>query len=90
MCKSSPMCKCGLETELTLHFLLRCRLYSTVRTKLLDDIYPAASSLMNYPDEKVFKILFHGSEYFTVKGNQLILQSTIKFFKSSERFDDPQ
>ena len=22
-----PMCKCGVETELTLHFLLRCRLY---------------------------------------------------------------
>ena len=33
-----PMCKCGLETETTLHFLLRCRLYSTIRTELLDDI----------------------------------------------------
>ena len=33
-----PMCKCGLETETTLHLLLRCRLYSTIRTKLLGDI----------------------------------------------------
>ena len=33
-----PMCKCGLETEKTLHFLLCCRLYSTIRTELLDDI----------------------------------------------------
>ena len=27
-----PMCKFGLETETTLYFLLRCRLYSTIRT----------------------------------------------------------
>ena len=33
-----PMCKCGLETKTTLHFLLRCRLYSTIKTELLDDI----------------------------------------------------
>ena len=34
-----PMCKCGLETETTLHFLLRCRMYSTIRTELLDDCF---------------------------------------------------
>ena len=34
-----PMCKYGLETEIALHFLLRCRMYSTIRTELLDDIY---------------------------------------------------
>ena len=47
-----PMCKCGLETETTLNILLRCRLYSTIRTQLLGDIYTAASSLTNYSDEK--------------------------------------
>ena len=47
-----PMCKCGVETETTLDFLLRCRLYSNIRTELLDDIYTVASSLTNYPDEK--------------------------------------
>ena len=51
-----PMYKCGLETETTLHFLLCCRLYSTVRTELLDNIYTVASSLMNYPDEKLLSI----------------------------------
>ena len=44
-----PVCKGGLETEKTLQFLLRCRLYSTIRTELLDDIYTGASSLTNYP-----------------------------------------
>ena len=61
------MCKCGLETETTLHFLLRYRLYSTIKTKLLDDIYTVAPSLTNYPDEKLFKStikLLKSSEHF--------------------------
>ena len=34
-----PMCKCGVETEKTLHFLLCCSLYSNNTTELLDNIY---------------------------------------------------
>ena len=83
------MCKCGLETETTHQFLLLSGLYSTIRTELLDDISTVDSSLTNYPDEKLLNILLYGSEYFSVKTNQSILKSTIKFLKSSERFDDP-
>ena len=71
------MCKCGLETETTLHILLCCRLYSTIRTELLDDIYTAVSSLTNYLDDKILSILLYGSEYFSVKTNQLIHYSHI-------------
>ena len=56
-----------------------------IRTELLDDIYTVDSSLMNYPDEKLLNIPLYGSEYFSVKTNQSILKSTIKFLKSSER-----
>ena len=84
-----PMCKWGLETETTLHFLLCCRLYSAIRTELLDDISAVDSSLTNYPDEKLLNILLYGLEYFSVKTNRSILKSTIKFLKSFERFDDP-
>ena len=76
------MCKCGVETETTLHFLLRCSLYSNIRTELLDDIYTVDSPLTNYPDEKLLNILLYGLEYFTVKTNQSILKSTIKFLKN--------
>ena len=74
------MCKCGLETETTLHFLLRCRMYSTIRTELLDDIYTDASSPTNYSDEKLLNILLYGSKYFSIKTNQSILKFTVKFF----------
>ena len=68
-----PMCKCSVETETTLHFHLRSRLYSTIRTEPLDDIYIVASSLTNYPYEKLLNILLYVSEYFSVKTNQSIL-----------------
>ena len=84
-----PTCKCSLETETTLHFLLHCRLHSTIRTELLGDKYIVASSLTNYPDEKLLNTLLYGSEYFNVKTNHSILNSTIKFLKSSEGFDNP-
>ena len=83
------MCKCCVETETTLPFLLRCRLYSNIRTKLLDNIHTVDSCLTNYPDEKLLNILFCGSEYFSFKTNQSISKSAIKFLKSSECFDDP-
>ena len=81
---------CGVETETTLHLLLRCRLYSSIRTEILDGIYTADSFLTNYPDKKLLNIFLYGSEIFGVKTTQLILlKFTIKFVKSSERFDDP-
>ena len=74
------MCKCGLETETTPQFHLRCMLYSTIRTELLDDIYTVASSLTNYTTKKLLWISFieflYGSDYFSVKTNQSILKST--------------
>ena len=69
------MSKLGLEPEAALHFLLSCRLYSAIRTELVDDISTVDSSLTNYPDEKLLNILLYGSEYFSVKTNRSTLQS---------------
>ena len=83
------MGKFGLESETTLLFLLCCRLYSTIRTELLDDISTANSFLTSYSDEKFLNILLYESEYLSVETNQSTLKSTIKFLKNSGRFDDP-
>ena len=70
-----PMWKCGPETVTTLPFLLRCRLYSAIRTELLEDICTVASYLTIYPDEKLLNIFLYESEYFNGKTNQSSLQS---------------
>ena len=50
------LCANTIETETTFLFLLRCRLYSTIKIEFLDDIYTVASSLTNYPDEKLLNV----------------------------------
>ena len=39
--------------------------------------------------KKSYNTFMYGSKNFSVKANQTILKSTIKFLKNSERFTDP-
>ena len=41
----NPMCKCDASTETTMHYLLRCQLYSVEREELLNSIYKLDSTL---------------------------------------------
>ena len=81
-----PMCSCGLETETTLHYLLRCNLYTDLRTELLNDICALNPTLKKLSHKKLLNILLYGSEDFRFKTNEKITKSTIKFLKTSERF----
>ena len=74
-----PMCRCGLEPETTLHYLLRCNLYSDLRTELLNDIRALNSTLKNLSYEKLLNILLYGSEDLSFNTNNKIMKSTIKF-----------
>ena len=75
-----PMCTLGLETETALHFLLSYRLYSTIRTELLNDISSVDLSLTNYPDEKILNILLYGSENFRVKTKRKLYNQIFETF----------
>ena len=84
-----PRCSCGLEPETTLHYLLRCSLYSDLRTEFLNDICALNPTLQRLSNEKLLNILLYGSENFSFNTNKKILKSRIKFFKISERFIGP-
>ena len=58
----NPMCSCGKEPETTLHYLLRCDLYSIYRLELLNDVCALNGSLMDSSEEKLLKILLYGAE----------------------------
>ena len=75
------MCFCGKEPETTLHYLLRCNLYSLYQLELLNDIYTLNRSLKNSSEEKVLKTLLYGAEDFTSQMNSEILKCTINFIQ---------
>ena len=79
-----PMCTCGLEPEATLHYLLRCSIYSAQRQEVLNNVCVLNSSLKNYSNEKLLNILLYGSENFNCNMNKDILKATIKFLKISK------
>ena len=83
------MCSWGLEPETTLHYLLHCNLYSDLRTEFLNDICASNTTLKNLSHEKLLNILLYRWQNFSFNSNKKIIKSTIKFFKTSERFIGP-
>ena len=79
------MCNCGAVNEATIHYHLRCQLYSVKKAKLLDGIYKLDSTLQNSSEDQLLTVLLYGSEKFALNSNKEI----ISYLKASERFVQP-
>ena len=85
---SSPVCRCGLEDENTVHYFLCCLLYSSHRIALLDNVSTVVGTDVNVlPNEYLIHVLLCGSKVYNKMCNKLILDETIKYRGKSERFD---
>ena len=85
----NPVCSCNIEAESTSHYLLRCLFYSTIRKTLLDNIVEIVGSISNLSDDQMANLLLYGHQSYSFDANASILNSTIAFLKTSERFDIP-
>ena len=84
----NPLCTCSLEPETLTHFLLHCPHYSIHRKTLLDSVFAIDESISNLSDANLVNILLYGnSKQYSNEDNTSILNFTISFLKSSERFD---
>ena len=83
------MCNCGTVTETTIHYFLRCRLYSVQRADLLDGVYKVVSTLQNSSEDQLLTDLLYGSEKFALSANKEIIRLIISYLKASERFVQP-
>ena len=50
------MCTCGAATETLIHYLLRCRLYSSQRVELLNGLYKLDSTLQNSSEDQLLTV----------------------------------
>ena len=53
----NPMCNCCAAIETTVHYLLRCRLYSVQRVELLYGVYKLDSTLQNSSEDRLLTVL---------------------------------
>ena len=84
----NPLCPCSLEPETLIHFLLHCPLYSFHRTSLLDSVSAVDESISNLSDANLVNLLLYGNTtLYNNEENTAILNFTICYLRSTERFD---
>ena len=75
--------------ETTMHYLLRCQLYSSQRLELLNGIYALIPSLKNDTKEILLQTILYGSEKVSFGINNKIITLTVRFLKKTHLFDQP-
>ena len=86
----NPLCSCSLEPETVSHFLLHCPYHNIHRKTLFDSFGAIDESISDLSDPNLVTLLLYGNiKLYSSEQNTCILNSTISFLKSSERFDGP-
>ena len=84
----NPLCSCSLEPETVSHFLLHCPYHNIHRKTLFDSFSAIDESISDLSDSDLVTLLLYGNiRLYNSKQNTCILNCTISFLKSSERFD---
>ena len=85
----NPLCSCGLSIESTSHFLLHCPIFHDKRHTLLSTLDNIDSKILESNDSYLTQTLLFGSTLFDSETNTLVLNATIDYILSTERFEQP-
>ena len=81
-----PFCNCDRYVEITTHFFLHCSKYSNQRKTLFEKIINMKRSLLNQNDSIMVETLLFGSNSLNDQENAWIIESTIEYIITTERF----
>ena len=82
----NPLCFCCLETEDAVHYLLHCYHFSQYRFDLINSVKFVSDNFESFSDNLIRDILLFSDSHFYTKKNKLILEATVVYIKSTERF----
>ena len=80
----NPLCSCGSSIESTSHFLFHCPIFHDKRHTLLSTLNNNDST-----DSYLTRTLLFGCTSFDSETNTLVLNATIDYILSTERFEEP-
>ena len=83
----SDICLCKTDKETTEHFLFKCPFYVSKRVTLAENVVPLLSQHNIAFLENDVKLYLYGHENLPESDNRTIILETIKFIKSSNRFE---
>ena len=85
MCKYS-LYFCSLEAEDTLHYLLHCHYFNQHRLDLMNSVKSVLDNFESLSDNIKKEILLYGDSRLDNNKNKFILEATLNYIKTSERF----
>ena len=85
----NPICSCGLDIESTSHFLLHCSTFNDERYTLLSILNNIDCKLLELTKSSLSQTLLYGNTLFDKENKTRILNATIEYILSTERFKEP-
>ena len=85
----NAICNCGLNIESTSHFLLRCPTFNDERYTPLSTLNNIDYKLLELTKSSLLQTLLYGNTLFNKEKKTRILNATIEYISSSERFEEP-
>ena len=82
----NPLCSCSLQTEDTIHYLLHCHHFSQHRIDLINSVKYIFEDFDSLSDNAKKDLLLYGNPRFDINKNKFILEATLFYIKSTERF----
>ena len=84
-----PFCNCVRHIETTIYFFLHCSNYSNQRKTYFEKNSSIKRSLLNQKDSIIVETLLFGSTGLNEEENACIIESTIEYIITMERFITP-
>ena len=84
----NPLCSCTLETENTEHFFLRRQNNLSARTTLMNELSDISSAINSLNSTYFIRVILYGDKNFDNVTHFKIITATIKFIKTTKRFEE--
>ena len=84
----NPLSSCTLETENTQHFFLGCQSNLSVRTTLMNELKNINNAINSLNLTDLIRVILYGVKHFDNATNFKIITATIKFIKTTKRFEE--
>ena len=84
-----PMCSCSSGIETTIHFFLHCANFNIQRQTLFDKIVTIDANILTENEDSIVNTLLFGKPSYENSFNKAMLNASIEYILSTERFNDP-
>ena len=83
----NPLCSCALGNGNTEHFFLCCRNNVSARAILMNEVNNISNTISSLNSNDIIRVILYGDKNFDFVTNFKIISATIKFIKTTKRFE---